>query len=421
VPASTPGLTLPSSISLEPYTLQRGKATSRSGNGSGIATKELLLHSSEHPRIDYTAREEEAGGSDKLLKHYVGVYDPETSKMEVMEARKVVVRGVVRAHEATEEDNATAVSINSIISTISVLILSLQTMRERRNDLGQTFGTKKAKKAIASVTENAIDQSKLFRDPSKAAQPEKLTAANMALLGSLAESAANMPTREELGDASTSANTRPEGNKEAMDPTKIYTVEKVIGLDTMKIIPVRQWMETMKAKKEITTSSRFVARRLQMHAQTPEKLKILRYMLLLIDFYNASSGGKFGRRLPKRDDLKKILGDMPEAALEGVKRKFTNAGIMNKQMSDSLIMHLCAMAFMVDGADVDTWDLKEDLKLETKQITIYFTQIGAKIASLGEVERKKLGLEKAAAAQRRVAKLKAPLTYPKVSVGRRMR
>jgi DNA-directed RNA polymerase I subunit RPA49 len=294
-------------------------------------------------------------------------------------------------------------------------------VRERRNDLGQTFGTKKAKKAIASVTENAIDQSRLFRDPSKAAQPEKLTAANMALLGSLAESAANMPTREELGDASTSANTRPEGNKEAMDPTKIYTVEKVIGLDTMKIIPVRQWMETMKAKKEITTSSRFVARRLQMHAQNPEKLKILRYMLLLIDFYNASSGGKFGRRLPKRDDLKKILGDMPEAALEGVKRKFANAGIMNKQMSDSLIMHLCAMAFMVDGADVDTWDLKEDLKLETKQITIYFAQIGAKIASLGEVERKKLGLEKAAAAQRKVAKLKAPLTYPKVSVGRRMR
>ncbi len=419
--ASTPGLTIPSSISLEPYILQRGKAPSRSGNSSHIATKELLLHSSEHPKIDYTAREEEAGGSDKLLKHYVGIYDPETGKMEVMEARKVVVRGTVRAHEATEEDNATAVSINSIRFTIPVLILSLQTMRERRNDLGQTFGTKKAKKAIASVTENAIDQSRLFRDPAKANEPEKLTAANRALLGSLAQSAANMPTREELGDASTSANTRPEGNKETMDPTKIYTVEKVIGLDTMKIIPVRQWMETMKAKKEITTSSRFVARRLQVHAQNPEKLKILRYMLLHIDFYNASSSGKFGRRLPKRDDLKKILGEMPEAALEGVKRKFTNAGIMNKQMSDSLIMYLCAMAFMVDGAGVDTWDLKEDLKLETKQITIYFTQIGAKIASLGEVERKKMGLEKAAAAQRRVAKLKAPLTYPKVSVGRRMR
>ena len=132
MPASTSGLTLPSSISLEPYTLQRGKATSRSGSGNVIATKELLLHSSEHPRIDYTAREEEAGGSDKLLKHYVGVYDPETGKMEVMEARKVVVRGVVRAHEATEEDNATAVSTNPIRSTIPVLILSADCERTQK-------------------------------------------------------------------------------------------------------------------------------------------------------------------------------------------------------------------------------------------------------------------------------------------------
>jgi DNA-directed RNA polymerase I subunit RPA49 len=38
------------------------------------------------------------------LKHYVGVYDPETGNLEVMEARKMVVRGTVRAHEAAVED-----------------------------------------------------------------------------------------------------------------------------------------------------------------------------------------------------------------------------------------------------------------------------------------------------------------------------
>jgi DNA-directed RNA polymerase I subunit RPA49 len=301
------------------------------------------------------------------------------------------------------------------------LTLLLQAFRDRRNDLGQTFGTKKAKKAIASVTENAIDQSKLFRDPSKAAKPEKLTAANLAMLGAIAESASNMPTAEELVAASENGKTRPEGVKGELDPLKIYTVENVVGLDTMKLIPVRQWVETMKAKKEIRTNSRFVARRMQNHASNPEKLKILRYMLLLIDFYNSSRLSKFGRTLPKREELKKILGDMPEAVLEGVKRKFTIAGTMNRQMSDSLIMYLCAMAFMVDNAEVDTWDLKEDLKLETKPMTLYFTQIGAKIGSLGDAERKKLGLEKAAAAQRKVAKLKAPLTYPKLAVGRKAR
>jgi DNA-directed RNA polymerase I subunit RPA49 len=51
------------------------------------------------------------------LKHYIGVYDPESGKMEVMEARKVVVRGVVRAHQATTEDEAAVVSAQTIQTT----------------------------------------------------------------------------------------------------------------------------------------------------------------------------------------------------------------------------------------------------------------------------------------------------------------
>lgn len=47
-----------------------------------------------------------------LLKHYVGVYDPETGKLEIMEARKVVLRGSVRAHQATIEDEVSTVRQN---------------------------------------------------------------------------------------------------------------------------------------------------------------------------------------------------------------------------------------------------------------------------------------------------------------------
>ncbi|KAE9374433.1 hypothetical protein N431DRAFT_437864 [Stipitochalara longipes BDJ] len=398
--ALTPGLTVPSSIALDPYVKLRRNAPQRPGKSSEIATKELLLHSSEHPKLDYTAREEDSGGSDTLLKHYIGIYDPDTGKMEVMEARKMVVRGVVRAHQATAEDEAAV------------------DYRDRRNDLGQTFGTKKAKKAIASVTENAIDPNKFFKDPSKASKPEKLTVANLAMLSSIAGSAGNAPTKEEQGKAMNGSKPRPKGVEGELDPLKIYTVENVVGLDTMKLIPVRKWVESMNAKKEVQTTSRFVARRMQTHVENPEKLKLLRYMLLLIDIYNASKPGRFGRGLPRREDLKKVLGDIPEAVLEGVKRKFTEAGIMNRQMSDSMIMYLCALAMMVDSAEVDIWDLKEDLKLETKEMSLYFTEIGAKIAPLGEAERKRMRLEKAAAAQHRVAKLRGPLKYPQVSQGR---
>lgn len=414
--ASTPGLTLPSSISLEPFLKPRRNGPPK-GKTSEIAAKELLLHSSEHPKLDYTAREEEAGGSDTLLKHYIGVYDPDTGKMEVMEARKVVVRGVVRAHQATAEDDAAAVSREEIIHTS--VVNAIQDFRDRRNDLGQTFGTKKAKKAIASVTENAIDQSKFSRDPSKAVKAEKLTAANLAMLSSIAESASNAQTKEEQGAAINAAKPRPKGVTGQLDPLKVYTVANVVGLDTMKLIPVRIWVETMKAKKEVRTNSRFVARRMYNHVDNPEKLKLLRYILLLMDLYNSCRPGRFGRTLPKREELKKILGDMPEAVLEGVKRKFTNAGTMPRQMSDSLIMYVCALALMVDNTEVEMWDLKEDLKMETKEMSLYFTEIGCRIAPLGEAERKRLRLEKAAAAQRKVAKLRTPLTYPKVSQGRR--
>ena len=112
---------IPASISLDPYVKPRRNAPPRPGNTGEIAGKEILLHSSEHPKLDYTAREEEEGGSNTLLKHYIGVYDPETGKMEVLEARKVVVRGVVRAHQATAADDTAVVSTNANASRVLLL------------------------------------------------------------------------------------------------------------------------------------------------------------------------------------------------------------------------------------------------------------------------------------------------------------
>jgi DNA-directed RNA polymerase I subunit RPA49 len=108
--ASTPGVAVPSSITLKTYLKSRRNAPRGPVQSGDIATKELLLHSSDHQKLDYTAREEESGGLDSILKHYVGVYDPETGKLEIMEARKMVVRGSVRTQQATAEDRDSKVS-----------------------------------------------------------------------------------------------------------------------------------------------------------------------------------------------------------------------------------------------------------------------------------------------------------------------
>ncbi|TVY62726.1 DNA-directed RNA polymerase I subunit rpa49 [Lachnellula suecica] len=397
--ASTPGLSFSTDTPLQPYTRPRRNPPAGPGLTS-ISKSELLLHSSAHQKLDYTAREEEAGGADTLLKHYVGVYDPETGEMEVMEARRMVVRGVVRAHQAEADNEMT------------------NNMREARNNLGQTFGTKKSKKAIASFTENAISPALAARQQANG-KATKMDAAAQAMISNIAEATAGMATRDELAAVADAAKPRPKPNLAAQDVKDVYTNNSLIGDGIMALLPVRDWATALKAKKEIVTQSRFVSHRIANVSMNVEKLKVMRYMLLSLDILRVSKALRGGeRQLPMRNELKNVMGDMPEAVLESWKRKYSESGRVSKFKVDLLITHLCAMACVVDNYDVDVWDLMEDLALEPKQMAQYFHEIGAKLAAFPEGERRRLGLDKAAASQRRIAKLRLPLDFPRVAFAR---
>jgi DNA-directed RNA polymerase I subunit RPA49 len=97
-----PGLTLPKATSFKPFQRPRADGLARRRSSSALVGCELLLNSSEHPKIDYTGHEETA--DNRLVKHYVGVYDPATGKLQVMEARKLVIRGAVRKEASPEKE-----------------------------------------------------------------------------------------------------------------------------------------------------------------------------------------------------------------------------------------------------------------------------------------------------------------------------
>ena len=78
--------------------------TSKRSKKSNQHTPTLLLHSSSHSKLDYTAKEDGPGGRESYLKHYIGVFDPKTSQLTVVEAKKMAVKGVVRAQKPPEED-----------------------------------------------------------------------------------------------------------------------------------------------------------------------------------------------------------------------------------------------------------------------------------------------------------------------------
>lgn len=284
-------------------------------------------------------------------------------------------------------------------------------MWEQRVALGEAFGTKKAKKAILSRTENAISPDKSARNK-LANGSTKVDSASAAMMANMAEATAGMATREELDLVMNANKPRPQANTETTDLNKVYTIESLIGTENLASVQVRPWVVEMKAGKEVMVSSRFVANRLNKFKDNAEKLKILRYMLLLIEFYNSTTSGRDGRKLARGDDLKLIIAGQPESLLTGVKRKFTEGPIMTRHSADLLITHLCAMAMVVDNYEVEMWDLKDDLKLEIAPMSQYFKEIGARVVALPEGMRKSLGIEKAAAAQRKVARLKIPLEFP---------
>ena len=367
--------------------------------------RELLLQTSAHPKIDYTAREEEAPGALALRKHYVGVYDPETGKLELLAARKMVVRGVVRSHQNTAADEAESLQKRTT-----------QDYREAQKELGSAFGTKKAKKALVSLTENAIGPARSYGD-----KPAKMDSGAAAIIASMEEATAGMATRDELAEAAEAAKPRPKANLDAEEIKDVYTIDNLIGEDIFKSIPVLEWQTAVKAQKAIRVNSKWVASRITKVAASTEKLKCLRYMLLLVDLYNSLQFIRGGKKLPKKEDMRKLAGNMPESILEGMRRKFADGATMSKFQVDLLITHICALACLVDNFEVDMWDLRLDMKMEIKQMQLYFHEIGARIVAFPEARRAALGIDKAMAAQRKLARLKLPLDFPKVSFGKRLK
>lgn len=313
--ASSAGLAVPKDIKFKAFSRPRGESAKK-------ATEELLLHSSDHPKIDYTARENRDVGAEASLKHYVGVYDPVAKKLQVVEARKIAVRSTLRSEDqqAQEEHAAEVARVSSGNGT---------TIRSKRHDLGMTFGTKKAKKAINALTENAIAPQQAGGeelDQEGIRNAIKADPAQAAIMESMAAAVSSAPTAASLQAAVDENKPRPKANLHAEHPKDVYPLSTIIGVETMKEVKVRPWVEANEAGEPIQSTSRFVSYRVENLLQNDDipKLKVLRYVLVLIKFYQALiPGGKSGgRKLPLRDKLVKAMGE--EAfLLETVKRRFT--------------------------------------------------------------------------------------------------
>ncbi|KAK7742089.1 DNA-directed RNA polymerase I subunit rpa49 [Cytospora paraplurivora] len=357
------------------------------------AASDLLLHSTSHRTLDYSAREDKPKGGQPLLKHYIGLFDPASGQLQLVEAKKMVIRGSVRAQQAPEE---------------AMQSQKLSNMSELKTELGQAFGTRKAKKALAAITENAISPRKPHVDGTLT-----LDSSEKALMDSIKDVTLSVATQQDLQSAIDAAKPVPKGNYEAEDIQDVYRPEDLIGKDILDLIQVNDWAHSVKKNEDIQLRSRFVAHRINRigsgESAVP-RLRLLRYLYFVMLFYLTTRKGKDKgtREVLKKDKLIEELSPAPPPVIESIRRKFSDKGVMRKQHVDLLMTHCCVFACILDNFETDTWDLKEDFGIEQKQMTQYFMEIGAKIKKA-----------KVDGRTDSIAQLKLPLTFPRMRQGRR--
>ncbi|KAL2825602.1 A49-like RNA polymerase I associated factor-domain-containing protein [Aspergillus cavernicola] len=444
----TPGVTSQPNIRLNPFLKTRSQTVSgKSSGNNGISSTELLLQSSEHSKLDFVGREAN-DDADSQLKHYVAVVDPASKTWEFIEVRKVTLRGAVR-RAAPAEDEEEEESEDE----------EMRTMREQKTDLTNTFGTKKSRKATQSMAENAQ-----LSNASEGAA----TAAESALLQSMpAESATDIATKSAAVQAQVqAAKPLPQANLGAKHPSEVYTLENLIpnGKATLRQLPTKDWQDTISSGLTVATTSRYVSNRVDaiVESGNTTHLQILRFILILLELTrslrsgkpSASSGGKGSKRLPSREDLRRILSGgskssdsdseptntLTDPTIDAIRRKFAPSGTYLSK-NDITFLHttICALSLHIppypvkDGIPTpnggnapnematDPSDLRDDLQLENADLLQYFRELGCRLDKPRETEFVKWGVTggKAEAATRRVARLRIPVEFPKVSRGGR--
>ncbi|KAI1335123.1 RNA polymerase I associated factor, A49-like protein [Xylariaceae sp. FL0016] len=371
--ATSPGLCLPSSLKFQAYTKPQSTSKSKRSKHSAQPNNLLLHSSSTNNKLDYTAKEDR----ESHLKHYIVAVDQASGDVSVIEATKMVVRGHVRSQQV-QSSNDTAV----------------KTSMQQRNDLGHAFGTKKAKKALAAITENAIAPQQADTD--------------MATLDSIREGTANMANKEDLQAAADAEKPVPPANLHATEIQGVYTPHRLIGGDILNAIPIKDWQDAVKKKQNLQISGAFVARRVQAIGEGPnpvQRLRVLRYMDFLVRFARAARPGRERgtKRVPPADKLREALEPAPEPVVQSIRRKFSTNGEMRKFHTDLLYTHCCALAAILANYEFETSQIRWDLGLGEKQFAQYFREIGGKVKIVA-------GAEKGTKVQRAVLAL--PLEFP---------
>ncbi|KAL1673243.1 RNA polymerase I associated factor, A49-like protein [Schizophyllum commune] len=281
--------------------------------------------------------------------------------------------------------------------------------REARNNLGETFGTKKAKAAIRAQERNKVD-----------------VGAMEGVMGHVMEGidkgAENLLTKEEAKEAADANRLVPPYDAATDDPMDVYPLHGVIPEPEWKALSVSAFEQAAGFAERRALLPAWRSEWLQYHLRRAFEdkelsskarrrvLKVVFYVSAMMAFRRLLSG----RGLAKEELHTKMAG-VPAVVVDGLAARFTesarDAGKLQatSAMQTKLLTHMFALCLRVDNCATDSAQLATDLQMAQAQVNGLFKTMGCKIGKMTERDRARLGV----ADDKKRAVLSAPVEFPK--------
>ncbi len=283
---------------------------------------------------------------------------------------------------------------------------------DRRRDLGETFGTKKAKKAISNQDRNMIDSS-------------KLESIEDSIIDAIKASTENLPSSEEVKENISSDRPIPFYDLETTEVENIYSINSIIPKAEFNFIRVDSILNEPLLEDKLKllpfSSSRYIKNKLsgiKDKSQT-QKLKMIYYASLLL-------GIRANYRITNKHAMLVKLGNPPDILIDGIIDRFASfkPGAYGKikergftidpNSEDKLLCYLLALLLKLENYKLEITPMASELGLKPSKLIDLCKALGCTIRYANLSEAEALGLNKNQVNRYRIAVLKAPLKLPEV-------
>lgn len=350
-----------------------------SSNTDSLYRKKRILHI-ENSIIEWVGDIE--GGANCC--YVVGVVDNDSGTVEIQEAHPISMVHAVKAQKQLD---------SSLIKEKTTLA---------RNELGQSFGTRKRRKTIKNLEMNQI-------------RVENMQDVTGIIKQSIQETAPSILLKHDLDLLAMADRLIPPCNLEAVDPKDIYNLDDIVPKEVLDSIDHRTlWkeknVEVCKAYLQPLMVGSFVwnmlLTRLKNKTDKYDIKKIL-YLCYLCKWY----------RLSHKDaaSFERFLNNAPKGVCDNIKNHFleTAAGSGDKKrlkrtdrLKDKCLIYILCMCFILNNFKFDIQLIAKDLEITLGTATKMVKELGARIEKK-TVEGRKL----------QIATLVLPLQFPQRSRG----